>query len=634
MADDTTRENEEPRDESAGAPEEPTPPEKEPTAPPAKPGRSSRGIDEYRESVRRRKDARNRKLLIGAAVAGGLAVIGGLLYFLLRSDLGGQIVLPFIAHQKPAIDPHLPHSNALSDKLDEVQFDGLFNLSADPSGVVYRDGLGELLGIDSSNVVSVRLKANRKWHDSWRITVQDDEVSISPAQDHVFSAKDLDFTLRRIQSLGSLSPDYILVSQALDPMTFDGPDQGNVIRMRFKGDRIWKEADIKEVLSFKILPANSPMNALTYAVGTASYAALPPADGVSNYHRSPDGGASIPLIRLAPFVDNSTYSTELRNGSINVLLDTPFGSLSPILADGEEFFTKSNISTTFFAVLFNTQRLTREQRVEIRKLFNSQTIVDRFFKVGTEQQRHIVDYRNLRDNYIEYINASVFPSTSYYVEEEIVTPARDTSPPNLAVLPDTIRLRASANYGFREEYADLLAILNDPAVTRGRVRALAVQNEDIVRGNYDALLIAISGYRSTFLFDLYDVFLREPNLETYRVSLQTTQDASGATVVTAASLQPANNFCRLDAAAGADAPEVAAFLNEVYAFMSTRYIGDKQEYARRVHAREQSLALGAWLFSLPSLAYFSTQFDSSSIDLYGVASQLSTIHQWKENPNY
>jgi hypothetical protein len=593
-----------------------------------------RGMDEFRESVRRRRDARNRKLLIGAGVVAGLAVIGGLLYLLFRSDLSDRIVLPYIAHQKPAIDPHLPHSNALSDKLDEVQFDGLFNLSADPSGVVYRDGLGELLGIDTGNVVSVRLKSNKRWHDSWKITVDKDDISMTPTGDHLFSSKDLDFTLRRIQSLGSLSPDYILVSQALDPMTFEGPDQNNVIRMKFKGDRIWKEADIKEVLSFKVLPANSPMNALTYSVGTASYAALPPVEGVSNYYRSPEGGASISRIILAPFVDNSTYSTELRNGSINVLLETPFGSLSPILADQEEFFTKSNVSTTFFAVLFNAQRLNREQRIELRRLFNSKMIVDRFFKVGTEQQRHIVDYRNMRDNYGEYINASIFPSTSYYVEEEIVVPARDETPPNLAVLPDTIRLRASTNYGFREEYADLLAILNDPTVTRGKVRALAVQNEDIVRGNYDALLIAVSGYRSTFLFDLYDLFLREPNLETYRISLQTAAHASGATVVTSASLQPANNFCRLDAANGPDAPDVAAFLNEIYAFMSTRYVGDKQEYARRVHEREQSLALGAWLFSLPSLAYFSAQFDSSSIDLYGVASQLSTIHQWKENPNY
>ena len=42
------------------------------------------------------------------------------------------------------------------------------------------------------------------------------------------------------------------------------------------------------------------------------------------------------------------------------------------------------------------------------------------------------------------------------------------------------------------------------------------------------------------------------------------------------------------------------------------------------------MALGTWLFSLPSLAYFSTQFDEKSIDLYGTASQLSTIEKWRE----
>ena len=45
---------------------------------------------------------------------------------------------------------------------------------------------------------------------------------------------------------------------------------------------------------------------------------------------------------------------------------------------------------------------------------------------------------------------------------------------------------------------------------------------------------------------------------------------------------------------------------------------------------EQDLALGKWLFSLPSLTYFNRQFDESTIDLYGVASQLSTIEQWQE----
>ena len=484
-------------------------------------------IEAYRESVRQRRSARNKKfLIIGGAVAVLAAAIA--IYFLTRTTLVDRIVLPYIAHQKPVIDPHLPHATQLSDKLDEVQFDGLFNLSADPSGVVYRDGLGELLGIDGNTVVSVRLKSNVRWHDSWRVTVDGDDVTIAAGVNHLFSARDLDFTLRRIEALGSLSPDYILVSQALEPMGFEGPDAENVIRFRFRGDRIWKEADIKEILSFKILPANSPVNALTYAVGTASYLALPAVDGVSDYFKSPDGGATISRVVLAPFVDNSTYTTELRNGSINVLLDTPFGSLSPILGEREKFFARSNISRTFFALLFNTQRLTREQRVEMRKLFDNRLIIERFFKVGTPQQRHVFDYKGNLDNYADYLNASVFPSSSYYVEEEIVTPLHDGSPVNLSLLPDTIRVRACLNFGFREEYSDMITILNDPTVTRGRVRALAVQNEDVSRGDYDALLVAVSGYRSTFLFDLYDIFMREPNLETYRISLQTTTDETGA----------------------------------------------------------------------------------------------------------
>lgn len=591
------------------------------------------GVEEFRESVRRHREQRNKRLL----AAGGIALVAAavLFYFLSRPTLADRIVLPYIAHQKPAIDPHLPHSNALSDKLDEVQFDGLFNLSADPSGVVYRDGLGEFLGIDDNNIVSVRLKAGKKWHDSYRATVDDDDATLEPAADHLFSARDVDFTLRRIQALGSLSPDYILVSQALDPFGFDGPDAENVIRFRFRGERIWKEADIKEVLSFKMLPANSPLNALTYNVGTAAYLALPPQEGVSNYFRTPDGKALVSRVLLAPFVDNSTYSTELRNTAINVLLETPFGAISPILEDQKKFFTKSNVSTTFFAVLFNTERLNRGQRMELRKLLDGKAIADRFFKVGTPQQRHIIDYKGNRDKYAEYLNASVFPSTSYYVEEEIVQPVKDPSPADLQLLPDTIRIRACMNYGFREEYADLIGILNDPAVTGGRVQTLAVGNEEIRRGEYDAVLLAVSGYRSTFLFDLYDLFLREPDLETYRVHLVTAPDAAGVPVISPASFQASRNFFRMDAAAQSpDAPDIAAFLQEIYGFMSTRHVGDKQEFARRVDERERSLALGAWLFSLPSLAYFSAQFDSSSIHLYGVASQLSTIKEWRENPDF
>ena len=105
-----------------------------------------------------------------------------------------------------------------------------------------------------------------------------------------------------------------------------------------KEDRIWKDSDIKEVLSFKILPGNSEMNAANYLVGTTPYMAIPQKSGVPNFHKTPDGGAFITNVNLAPFIDNSTFTTEMKNGSINTLLETPFGSLSPILSDTEKFF--------------------------------------------------------------------------------------------------------------------------------------------------------------------------------------------------------------------------------------------------------------------------------------------------------
>ena len=566
-------------------------------------------------------------MIIGVVV---LLIAAVLTYLLWRPDLSDEVVMPFIAHQKPAVDPHLPSTNSLADKLDEVEFDGLFNLIASPSGVVYEDGLGEFLSIDQDNIVSIRLKSAKRWHDSWRVTADGDKFTITKGSDHLFSARDLNFTLKRIQSLGSLSPDFILVSQAVSSMGFEGPDENNVIRFGFRTDRIWKEADIKEVLSFKILPDNSDMNALNYTIGTAAYMALPPKEGVSNYFRSPDGVARIRNLILAPYIDNSTYTTELRNNNVNVMLETPFGALSSLLEDGEKYFYKSNISNTFFALFFNTQRLTREQRKEVRKLIDARQVVDRFFKVNTEQVRHIADYKGNRDNFYDYVNRGLFPSSSYYMDEDIITPVEDTSPPNPSILPDTVRIQACLNFGFREEYSELIDILNDPAVTKGKVKVTAVGNDEIKRGNYDAMLIAITGYRSNFLFDLYNIFLREPDLETYRINLVT--DESGATpMVDPASMQPPRNFFRLDARAdGPDREEIDTFLQYVYGFMSTHNIGDKQEYARRVDELERSLSLGAWMFSLPSLAYFSTQFDSTTIDLYGVASQLSTIKKWEE----
>ncbi|MBI5471269.1 MAG: hypothetical protein HY961_02885 [Ignavibacteriae bacterium] len=575
---------------------------------------------------------RNRKPLIILAGVIVLLIAGAVYYFLTRDKLRGMIVIPYIAHQKPTIDPHLPTSTSLSDKLEEIQFDALFNVSANPSGIVYEDGLGEFLGIDQNNIVSVRLKTNKLWHDSYAITMDDDELkSIDKKQDHLFSAADLGFTLKRIQALGSLSPDYILVSQAIDPLGFEGPDASNVIRFKFRGDRIWKDTDIKEVLSFKILPDGSDMNALNYTNGTAAFMMLPPKDGVSNYHKSPDGTANIADLLLSPFVDNSTFTTELRNNNINVLLDTPFGSLSPILDDTSDYFTKSNVSTTFFAVLFNTQRLNRDQRREARKLLSGQQIMNALYKVGTEQQRNIIDYKGNKNNYSDYVNRSVFPSTSYYIEEEVIAPIVDSSPVNLAVLPDTLRIAACMNFGYREEYADLIDVLNTPAVTRGRVKAFAIQNEEIRAGNFDGLLVAMSGYRSNFLFDLYDIFLREPDLRTYKINLVTTSDAQGNYSINPISFKAEKNFFRLDPDLNtAERADILQFLEYLYGFMSTRQIGDKQEYARRVDALEQQLSLGAWMFSLPSLAYFTTQFDSSSVDLYGVASQLSTMKKWRE----
>ena len=576
---------------------------------------------------------KNKRLIIILGAV-GLVAVGVILYLIFhRPDLSGSIVLPFIAHQKPAIDPHLPGPTPLSDKLDEVQFDGLFDLSANPSGIVYQDGLGELVGVDQDNVVTVRLKPARRWSDSYQITTKDDQFTISKSRDHFFSAADLQFTIRRIMTLGSLSPDYILLIQAMESPGFDGPNDRGEISFKFRQNRIWKDADIKESLSFKIIPEGSAMNALNYTVGTAAYMPLPPREGVSNYYRTPDGGAGIPAVNLAPFIDNSTYTTELRNGAINVLLETPFGALSPVLTDGKKFFTKSNISTALFAVLFNTDRLSRNQRIQLRRLLDSRVVADRFFNVGTPQQRHITDYKGNRDNYADYVNHSVFPTSSYYIEEKIVEPARDDAPADLSVLPDTVRIKACANFGFREEYSELADILNDPAITKGKVRVTVVGNEDIQRGNYDAVIVAFTGYRSNFLFDLYDIFVRQPDLATYRINLEVSEDARGVQIVSPGSFRKGNNFFALDA--GADSPDKAdvnQFLQYVYGFMSTRNIGDKQEYARRIDQLEHGLSLGAWLFSVPSLAYFSTQFDSTSISLYGVASQLSTIKQWREAP--
>lgn len=572
---------------------------------------------------------KNKKVYIIGSIA--VLVIAVVLYFVFKKDLSGNIIIPYIAHQKPAIDPHLPNANPIADKLDEVEFDGLFNISANASGIVYEDGLGEFLGIDENNVVSIRLKKNVKWHDSYSAQLDGSDVKISEKQNNYFTAEDLLFTLKRIQSLGSLSPDYILISQAMEDINFSGPDDNNIIKFKFKGDRIWTEPDIKEVLSFKILPKNSELNALNYNIGTSNYMKIKNENNDPMFYKSPSGVAEIPFIKLAPFVDNSTFATELKNKNINVLLDTPFGSINSLLENKEDYFYKPTISTTFFAILFNTSRLNLEQRKQAKSLFNNREILHRFFKIGTEQQRNIVDYKGYKNNYYDYLNYSVFPHSSYYYEEKIVNPKEVDYNVGYNLLPDTLRIVACVNYGYREEYSELIDILNDPKITKGMVKVKVVKNEEIKKENYDAILVAFTGYRSNFLFDLYDIFFREPNLETYKINLRTKQDENGKTVLDYSSLREDNNFCRINLTANNQETEaLKTFADYVYGFMSTREIGDKQGYAERIDQLEYDLALGVWLFSVPSLAYFSTQFDPKTINLYGVASQLSTIEKWRE----
>ena len=566
-------------------------------------------------------------------IAGFLVVLCGvLIYIFWRPNLRDKIVIPYIAHQKPTIDPHLPSSNQLSDKLDEVELDGIFNAVATPSGVVYEDGLGEYINIDQNNIVTIRLKLNKRWHDSYQVTVDNNDVKITNGQEHYFTASDIQFTLKRIQNLGSLSPDFILVSQALASLEFDGPNEKNEIRFNFKGDRIWKDADVKEVLSFKIIPGNSEINAINYLNGTASYLSVVQKNGVPNFYKTPEGGSQISNVILSPFIDNSTFTTELSNGAINTLLETPFGSLSPILNDSLKYFFKSNISTTFFAVLFNTERLSFVQRKELRRLIDNKKVLEQFFKINTPQQRQIVDYKGNKNNYTDYLNYSVFPSSSYYVEEKIVVPVTDDTAANLSVLPQVVNIKACVNYGFREEYGEIIDILNDPKFSSERIKVTVAKNEEVKAKDYDALLIAVSGYRSNFLFDLYNIFLRDPDFETYRINLVTVSDGKGGSTISPSSWQPHNNFFGLNALTQQpDSESVNRLLRYIHGFMSTREIGDKQAYAERIDLLEREMVLGAWLFSLPSLAYFSTQLDSTSVQLYGVASQLSTIKKWKES---
>jgi hypothetical protein len=574
-----------------------------------------------------------KKTIIGVVIALVVLIGAGALYwFVFRKDLSDSIVIPYIAHQKPHIDPHVPSAIPLADKLDDVLFDGLFNGVPSPSGILYQDGLGEFVSVDPAGLVIVRLKPNRKWHSSYRATMEKKKITVTPAQEIDFTAEDLRFTLKRIQKLGSLSPDFILVSQALPDFEFTGPDANGEIRFQMRGDRTWVEADIKEILSFKIIPAAGMENAEGYNIGTGPYLRAGEYEDVMYCQKMPSRSASITSFILKPFIDNSTYTTELKNKNINVLLSTPFGAVSPILGDSTQYFYKSSIATCFFALMFNNEKLSIDQRKALRKLVNNRMIMERFFKSGTQQQRHIANYKGAGDNYDEYLNYSVFPSTSVYIDAEYVTPVKEQTEGDIGTLPDTVRIQTCLNYDFREELSQLVEILNDPSMFHGKIKATAVSNDEIGRGAYDAVLGPVTGYRSNFLYDLYNVFLREPDFSTNRINLVTSINADGKQAASDQSFSAGKNFFRLDLAGNSpELADVKQLLEFIYKFMASSEVSDKQHYAKLIDDLESKLALGGWLFSLPSLAYLSTQFDAASIDMYGKASQLSTVEKWKES---
>lgn len=87
------------------------------------------------------------------------------------------------------------------------------------------------------------------------------------------------------------------------------------------------------------------------------------------------------------------------------------------------------------------------------------------------------------------------------------------------------------------------------------------------------------------------------------------------------------NFFR---ASAAEDNKIGLLYESIYFFMDTKYQTDKTVYAERIHEQEQELALGIWLFSLPNTSYFSKQFDPRSIVMFGHASPLSTLPEWKE----
>ena len=103
-----------------------------------------------------------KKITIIASVAGAILLSVLLYVFVFRKDLSGQIILPYVTHQTGRVDPHLPSAVPLADKMDELLFEGLFNVSANPSGITYEDGLGEFVSMGDDNIVTIRLKQNQK----------------------------------------------------------------------------------------------------------------------------------------------------------------------------------------------------------------------------------------------------------------------------------------------------------------------------------------------------------------------------------------------------------------------------------------------------------------------------------------
>ena len=59
-----------------------------------------------------------KKVIIILSIVIVAAAAGVLYYFIFMKDLSDKIIIPYIAHQKPRIDPHVPSVVPIADKLD------------------------------------------------------------------------------------------------------------------------------------------------------------------------------------------------------------------------------------------------------------------------------------------------------------------------------------------------------------------------------------------------------------------------------------------------------------------------------------------------------------------------------------